>query len=356
MSGVCRPNPLPPAQDGRRMESEHIPGVEKKSKPGKEYLLYQEGGGANSVLRLSVIIYRHVILTFDIMVFFLKAVGEYFRLTYRYFVPRALRPVRGEVALVTGAGHGIGREVALKLGRLGAIIICVDINEESNRQAAKQIKAEGGVAWDFQCDVSNKEEVGELGRRVREDVGDVNILINNAGVMITKQFMEQSDLEIEKTVNVNLMGQLWCLREFLPAMLKLNRGSIVFMCGLPGHAGAPNMVPYSASKFAIRGMMEALYIELRQSYPGNKLHLMLVSPFIVETGMVKSHRIRFPNFMGVVDVPTAADTICNSLRRRAAIVFIPEIFYYVSSLVRILPAKVQLLLTDFFDTGIDSHE
>ncbi len=60
--------------------------------------------------------------------------------------------------------------------------------------------------------------------------------------------------------------------------------------------------------------------------------------------------------MGVVDVPTAADTICNSLRRRAAIVFIPEIFYYVSSLVRILPAKVQLLLTDFFDTGIDSHE
>ena len=72
--------------------------------------------------------------------------------------------------------------------------------------------------------------------------------------------------------------------------------------------------------------------------------------------MVKRHRIRFPGYMGVVDVPTAAETICNALRRRAAIVFIPEIFYHVSNFVRILPAKVQLLITEFFDTGIDPTE
>merc|ERR1712107_627275 len=167
--------------------------------------------------------------------------------------------------------------------------------------------------------------------------------------MITKPFLQLTDHEIENTINVNLMGQMWCLREFLPAMVNLNRGSVVFMCGLPGQAGAPNMLPYSASKFAIRGMMESLYIELRQTYPGNKLHLMLVSPFVVETGMVKKHRIRFPNFMGAVNVHSAAETICNSLRRRAAIVFIPDIMYHVSNLIRILPAKVQLLITDFFD-------
>merc|ERR1719438_463841 len=120
--------------------------------------------------------------------------------------------------------------------------------------------------------------------------------------------MQQTDDEIQSTINVNLLGQIWVLREFLPAMVKLDRGSITFMCGLPGHAGAPNMVPYSASKFAIRGAMESLYVELRQNYPGNQLHLMLVSPYIL---------------------------------------------YYISNIVRILPAKVQLLLTDFFDTGID---
>lgn len=325
--------------------------------PTRGRTVFKEGSGANLVLALSVQLYCHVVLALDILVFMLKTLGEYIRLTYRSIVPRPLRSVSGEVVLITGAGHGIGREVALKLGGLGAIIICVDINQESNRHTVLEIKDKGGVAWGFQCDVSKKEAVHELGRRVRREVGDVNILVNNAGIMVTKQFMQFSDSEIENTVNVNLMGQVWCLREFLPAMIKTNRGSIVFMCGLPGHAGAPNMVPYSASKFGIRGMMESLYIELRQNHPGNKLHLMLVSPFIVETGMVKRHRIRFPSFMGVVDAPTAAETICNSLRRRAAIVFIPEIFGYMSNLVRMLPAKVQLLITDFVDTGIDiGHE
>merc|ERR1719244_2329243 len=103
-------------------------------------------------------------------------------------------------------------------------------------------------------------------------------------------------------------------------------------------------------------MMESLYVELRQTHPGNKIHLMLVSPFIVETGLVKRPRIRFPHFLGIVDVPSAANTIITSLRRRAAIVFIPDIFYYVSNFVRMLPAKVQLLLTDFIDTGIDAYE
>jgi len=187
-------------------------------------------------------------------------------------------------------------------------------------------------------------------------VGDVNILVNNAGIMITKQFLQQTDAEVAATINTNLMGQVWVLREFLPAMVASNRGSIIFMCGLPGHAGAPNMVPYSASKFAIRGLMEALYIELRQTHPGNQLHLMLVSPFIVETGMVKRPRIRFPGILGITSVETAVTTIINSMRRRAAIVFIPNGFYYISNIVRMLPAKVQLLITDFFDTGIDACE
>ena len=69
--------------------------------------------------------------------------------------------------------------------------------------------------------------------------------------------------------------------------------------------------------------------------------------------MVKRSRIRFPGMLGTVDVPTAADKIVTNMRRRAAIVFIPDILYYISNIVRILPAKVQLLLTDFFDTGID---
>ena len=89
--------------------------------------------------------------------------------------------------------------------------------------------------------MSDRDAVRDMADRVRREVGDVNILVNNAGIMVTKQFMQQTDEEIMATINVNLMGQIWVLREFLPAMIKLDRGSIIFMCGLPGHAGAPNM-------------------------------------------------------------------------------------------------------------------
>ncbi len=110
--------------------------------------------------------------------------------------------------LVTGAGHGIGRELALRLAGLGCLVVCVDRDGGTNRWAlpttrsratASDIKAGGGLAWAFQCDVSNREEVGEMARwgtvargysalrQVWEEVGDVNILVNNAGIMVIKQ-------------------------------------------------------------------------------------------------------------------------------------------------------------------------
>ena len=141
----------------------------------------------------------------DVSVFLLKAVGEYIRLLYRSFNPRPLRDVSGEVVLVTGAGHGIGREVALQLGRLGAIVVCVDKNRENNESTGAQVRAEGGHGWCYQCDVSDKTAVREMAARVRREVGDVNILINNAGIMVTKQFLLQTDAEIESTVNVSLL-------------------------------------------------------------------------------------------------------------------------------------------------------
>ena len=85
------------------------------------------------------------------------------------------------------------------------------------------------------------------------------------------------------------------IREFLPSMMEKDKGSLVSMCSIAGHAGCPYMVPYSASKFAVKGMMEALHQELRAQSPENKIHLMTVSPFIVETDMIKGASIRFPS-------------------------------------------------------------
>ena len=143
-------------------------------------------------------------------------------------------------------------------------------------------------------DVSRKEQVEELANKIQSEVGDVNILVNNAGVLYCRPFVQWTPNQIEQVVQTNLMGktnllpfksyvpyfgfpylklinnisflnsgQLWMLKTFLPRMIEMDRGIIVSLTSIAGYVGAPNMVPYAASKFAVRGMMEALYMELR---------------------------------------------------------------------------------------------
>ena len=256
---------------------------------------------------------------------------------------------------MTGAGHGVGREIAIQLASLGCKVACVDKDESMNACTVAMIKEDGGQAWGFVCDVSYKEEVFKMAAKVREEVGEVTILVNNAGVMVIKQFLEQSDAEVEDTVNVNLLGQLWLIRQFLPGMLRANKSSIVFMCGLPGYGGAPYMVPYSASKFAVRGLREALYVELRQTHPENQVHLMLVSPYCVDTGKGNKSRMKLPGLLPDLSVTFVASEIITAMRRGDNILFLPAVIFYISKLVRLLPAKVQLLITDLMDTGIEGE-
>ena len=83
-------------------------------------------------------------------------------------------------------------------------------------------------------------------------------------------------------------------RAFLPRMVDLDHGRIVGLAALSGYGGFPNMIPFCASKFGVRGFMESLYLELRQENPGHHLHLMTVAPFSVDTGMLKGTVVRFP--------------------------------------------------------------
>ena len=115
----------------------------------------------------------------------------------------------------------------------------------------------------YQCDVSSREEVERLSATIREEIGDVTILINNAGIRIIRPLLQYTPDQIEKTMRVNLLGQIWMTRAFLPRMIQRNKGSIVGLSALSGYGGFPNMVPFCASKFGVRGFMESLYLELR---------------------------------------------------------------------------------------------
>ena len=128
------------------------------------------------------------------------------------------------------------------------VTVCVDIKENDNNKTVKMVKDEGNVAFGFRCDVADHVQVKSLSEKVRKEVGDVTIVFNNAGVRFVRPLEQYTEAQIEKMINVNLMGQIWVLRTFLPSMVENDRGSLVSVCALAGYGGFPNMLPFVSTK------------------------------------------------------------------------------------------------------------
>lgn len=114
-----------------------------------------------------------------------------------------------DVCLVTGAAQGLGRQLALKFAECGATIVLWDINEEKVFAVAEEVRALGNEAFAYVCDCSSREDVYRVAERVKREVGDVAILVNNAGVVSGKRVLENSDEAIEKTFKVNTLSHYW---------------------------------------------------------------------------------------------------------------------------------------------------
>lgn len=114
------------------------------------------------------------------------------------------------------------------------------------------------------CDVSKRDEVTALADRIKSDVGCISVLVNNVGIMPTHPILQQSAEEIQRVFDVNVFSQFWTIQAFLPHMQEKCRGHIICMSSIAGLVGISNLVPYCATKFAVRGLMEALHAELRE--------------------------------------------------------------------------------------------
>jgi dihydroanticapsin dehydrogenase len=159
--------------------------------------------------------------------------------------------VENRIAIVTGAGSGIGEASAIRLAEEGATLICADINGEAVNATVKQIidsglKAEGQV-----IDISDSKACTELVDSTAAKFGSVDILVNNAGVNLPGVFHEVTNETIDRTLNVNVKGAMYLTRAALPHMLKNQRGSIVNMSSVNGLVSEPYLSVYSASKGAI---------------------------------------------------------------------------------------------------------
>lgn len=124
------------------------------------------------------------------------------------------------------------------------------------------------MPFTFSVDVTSREKVLEVGSKVLEDVGDISILVNNAGIMPQHEILKHSEAEVRKMYEINVFAHYWLIQAFLPKMMEKNEGHIVALSSIAGVVGLNNLVPYCGSKFAVRGSMESLAEELRAHSDG----------------------------------------------------------------------------------------
>ena len=186
-----------------------------------------------------------------------------------------------KVAVVTGAGRGIGRAVALAYARMGADVACVSRTEENSAKVAAEVEALGRRAWPWAVDVSDTAAVDAAAKEILELAGRVDILVNNAGVTRDNLLMRMSEEEWDTVLNINLKGAFNCTRALTRPFIKQRSGRIINIAsviGLIGNAGQSN---YAASKAAMIGFTKSIARELAP----RGITVNAIAPGFIETDM-----------------------------------------------------------------------
>ncbi|MFG6113773.1 3-ketoacyl-ACP reductase [Halobacillus sp. MO56] len=185
----------------------------------------------------------------------------------------------GKVALVTGAGRGIGRETALALAKEGVNVGLIARTEASLKEVAAEAETLGVQAAYAAVDVSSPEQVEKAVANLTDKLGTFDILINNAGIMKKGSFLEMDPEDWKQTIDVNLMGVYHVTRNVLPQLIEKQGGDIINISSMSGLKGTAGSTAYSASKFGLLGMSEALMQEVR---PHN-IRVFAMTPSMVAT-------------------------------------------------------------------------
>ncbi|UQA58930.1 SDR family NAD(P)-dependent oxidoreductase [Polyangium aurulentum] len=195
----------------------------------------------------------------------------------------------GKVALVTGAGSGIGRATALALARAGADLVLCDISEESVCATADAIRALGRKALARRVDVSSRDAMAAFADEVHAQHAGVDLLVNNAGVAVSGGLLDTSLDDWAWQLGVNVMGVVHGCHFFVPRMVERGRGGhVVNIASLAGLAGSRTLVAYCTSKFAVVGLSEALRDELKH----HRIGVTAICPGFVRTNISAAGRLR----------------------------------------------------------------
>jgi len=205
--------------------------------------------------------------------------------------------LNGRVAIITGAGQGIGKAIALKFASYGADVAVVDVNFERALQTAKEIQKMGRKTMALKVDVTDMKKAVEMAEEVFKELEGVHILVNNAGINKDALLMRMSEEDWDSVINVNLKGAFNCTKAVVKYMTKQHWGRIVNITSIVGQIGNPGQANYAASKAGLIGLTKSVARELA----GRNVTCNAVAPGFIETAMTDalSEKVREKLFSNI---------------------------------------------------------
>lgn len=205
-----------------------------------------------------------------------------------------MKSFRKKVAVITGAGSGIGRYLAVLLARDGSDVCVCDVNEKTLDETVTMLRKYNVSVSSHILDVSNKQSIEELPEKVIKDHGKVDLVFNNAGVGCGSYFKDMDEEHWDRVMSINFEGVINSTRAFLPHMINNSKAAIVNTSSIFGIVAVPGQTVYHASKFAVRGFTESLALEMKQTNPNLQIHC--VHPGHIGTNIASATKMTEEDF------------------------------------------------------------
>jgi len=264
-----------------------------------------------------------------------------------------VKSIKGDIVLITGGGSGIGRLMALKLSDLGAIIVTWDVNTQGNEETVSMIQKNGGTAYAYTVDITNRHKIYATAEEVKQDVGTVKILINNAGIVSGTSVLDTTDEKIIRTFDVNVLAQFWTIKAFMPDMILGKKGHIVNVASLAGHSGMHKLVDYCSSKFAAVGIDDALKVELHVQGHDSYIKTTVVCPYYISTGMFAGVQSKI---IPILEPDFVAESAVHGIITNKPQVVVPWWCTFLIAAKTMLPFKGFMYLSHVFGFNVSMSQ
>lgn len=263
------------------------------------------------------------------------------------------KDVKGKVFLVTGGAMGMGRAVAERFARDGARVVLWDLNESELDKTVRQMRERDWEVHSYVVDVTDRAQVYLTAEKVKKDVGTVDVVMNNAGIVRGGPFLEVPDEDHFATMDVNFNAYMWVTKAFLPEMMGRNEGHFINIASAAGLTCVPLLANYCASKAAVVNFTDSMAMEMRR-LKARGVRFTVICPSYVQTGMFEG--VKAPLVTPWMTTEDMADKIYDGYHRDKRMVAEPMMVKIVPFLRGVSPRIVYYIVSTWLGISRSMEE